>query len=687
MTDPLKLASEFPAADYASWRQLAEAGLKGASFDRKLVTRMLDGFNIQPLYTNDDQDDATRLIHQVLCATVDAEDAASGWDIRQLHAHPDSKSVNAAILDDLENGATSVLLRLDAAARAGADVTSGDAGIDGIAIHCLADLDATLDDVYTNLATVAIDAGAAAIPAAALLAARLEKDAENSTDADDDFASDAAPAFNIDPIGTLAATGSLPVSADEAIKQAADIAADLIDRFPHATAITVNGAPFYNAGATDGQELACLLAGGVTYLRALTDTGMVIDQAAGAIAFNVAVGTDFFAGIAKLRALRLMWSRVLSASGVDDATITINAVSAEMALSKVDPWVNMLRTTVTSLSAGLGGADSVICLPYDHLIGLPDGFARRIARNTQLILQEESNVHRVIDPAGGSWFIENLTRELASNAWGRFQSLEARGGIIKALADGSLQKEIAEIWQTRESRVATRRDPLTGVSEFPNITEAKVTCDTPDLATIRKEAKARQTGFKGAIGNNLEDLITAAKSGATIAQMYEALYGKAAGTTIDPLPTHRLSESFETLRDRADAHKASKGRFPQIFLANLGPVAKHTARAMFARNFFEAGGIEAITNNGFADAREAAKAFGESGAKIAVICGSDPQYADMAADVAQSLKQAGATRIYLAGHPGDARADYEAAGIDDFIFIGADVLAICETALSHLGVK
>jgi methylmalonyl-CoA mutase len=678
MTDPLKLASEFPAADYASWRQLAESGLKGASFDKKLVTRMLDGFAMQPLYTNDDQDDATRLIHQVLCAAVDAKDAASGWDIRQLHDHPDPKSVNAAILDDLENGATSVLLCLDAAARTGADITSGDAGIDGIAIHCLADLDAILDDVYTNLATVALDAGAAAIPAAALLAARLEKDGQNSADADDDFASDAAPAFNIDPIGTLAATGCLPVSADDAIKQAADIAADLIDRFPHATAITVNGAPFYNAGATDGQELACLLAGGVTYLRALTDTGMVIDQAAGAIAFNVAVGTDFFAGIAKLRALRLMWSRVLSASGVDDATITINAVSAEMALSKVDPWVNMLRTTVTSLSAGLGGADSVICLPYDHLIGLSDGFARRIARNTQLILQEESNVHRVID---------NLTRELASNAWGRFQSLEAKGGIIKALADGSLQKEISEIWQNRANRVATRRDPLTGVSEFPNITEAKVTCDAQDLTTIRKEAKARQTGFKDAIGISLEDLITAAKSGATIAQMYEALYGKAAGTTIDPLPTHRLSESFETLRDRADAHKASTGKFPQIFLANLGPVAKHTARAMFARNFFEAGGIEAITNNGFADASDAAKAFGESGARIAVICGSDPQYADMAADIAKALKQAGATRIYLAGHPGDARAHYEAAGIDDFIFIGADVLAICETALSHLGVK
>lgn len=675
MSDPLKLASEFPSADYASWRKLAEEALKGAPFDKKLVTNMLDGFAVQPIYTGDDEDDATRLIHEVLNASVEPRETVTGWDIRQLHTHPDPKATNAAILEDLENGATSVTLKLDAAARNGREINSGDVGMDGIAIHCLADLKVALDDVYTNLATVGLDAGAAAIPAAALLAAHI---------ADSDGADEAAPAFNIDPIGTLAATGTLPCAANDAVNHAASIAVELIDLFPLATALSVNGTPYYNAGATDGQELACLLASGVTYLRALTETGMAVDQAAGAIVFNVAIGTDFFAGIAKLRALRMMWSRVLCASGAEDATITINAISAEMALTKVDPWVNMLRTTVTSFAAGLGGADSVVCLPYDHLIGLPDGFARRIARNTQLILQEESNVHRVIDPAGGSWFIENLTKELATAAWTKFQSLEATGGILSAIASGTLKTEIDAIWQARQKRLATRRDPLTGVSEFPNITEAKVTCDTPDLDAIRAEGKARQTDFAGTVGSDLASMIEAARSGATIGHIFADLYGASAETRISQLPAHRLSENYEHLRQRADAHKSKTGSFPQVFLANLGKVAQHTARASFARNFFETGGIEAITNNGFEDAKSVAQGFDDSGAKIAVICGSDPQYGDMAADVAKALKSSGASLVYLAGHPGDARSDYQAAGIDEFIHVGSDVLGICETALDHL---
>ena len=675
MTDPLKLASEFPSADYAAWRTLAEEALKGASFEKKLVAKTLDGFALQPLYTKGDQDADTRLIHDVLSASVEPRETVTGWDIRQLHSHPDPIVTNAAVLDDLENGATSILLKLDAAARKGREISSGEVGVDGIAIHCLADLECTLSDVYTNLATIALDGGAAAIPAAAMLAARMT---------DEDGASEAAPAFNIDPIGTLASTGTLPCSTDDALRQTANITAELIDLFPMGTAISVNGAPYYNAGATDGQELACLLASGVAYLRALTDTGMAVDQAAGAMVFNVAIGTDFFAGIAKLRALRLMWTRILAASGAEDASISINAVSAEMAMSKVDPWVNMLRTTVTSFAAGLGGADSVVCLPYDHLIGLPDGFTRRIARNTQLILQEESNVHRVIDPAGGAWFIENMTRDLAKAAWAKFQSLEASGGIVAALANGSLKKDIEAVWHTREERVANRRDPLTGVSEFPNISEAKVTCDAPDLDAVQANGKARQTKYTETVGSSLSSLMEAARKGATIGHMYTDLYGTSAATTVPALTPHRLSEPYEALRKRADGYKAKTGTFPQIFLANLGKVAQHTARAMFARNFFEAGGIEAITNTGFADATSVAKAFTASGAKIAVICGSDPQYGDMADDVASTLKTAGASLVYLAGHPGDARAGYEAAGIDDFIYVGTDVPDTCRTAMDHL---
>lgn len=222
------------------------------------------------------------------------------------------------------------------------------------------------------------------------------------------------------------------------------------------------------------------------------------------------------------------------------------------------------------------------------------------------------------------------------------------------------------------------------MSEFPNIAETKVTCERPDLEAIIADAKARQTKFDGTVGNSLNAMIEAARSGATIGHMFTDLYGTSAATCIGALPAHRLAERYEALRKRSDAHKAKTGFFPQVFLANLGKVAQHTARASFARNFFEAGGIEAITNNGFATADDVATAFGNSGAKIAIICGSDAQYADMVADVAKALKAKGASMVYLAGQPGDARSDYEAAGINEFVFVGADVLAICGTALDHL---
>lgn len=684
MTDQsLKLASEFPPADYAAWRKLAETALNGAPFDKKLVTHLRDGFDVQPIYTADDLDGATAQIHDGLVATskqlpAGDDTGATGWDIRQLHAHPAPKTVNDAILEDLENGVTSVLLRLDHAARFGNGPSGDDAGLGGVMIYNLDDLNSALNGVYTNLAPIALDGGAAAIPFAALLAARMGHE---------DNAADAAPAFNLDPIGTLASEGYCPTNIEDALEQTASFAHSIAAKLPNATAVNVNSTCWFNAGATDSMELAIALATGLAYFRALVKAGMDGTRAAANITFTTAIGTDFFAGIAKLRALRLMWRRILQASGLENGPVTITAISADQIMTKVDPWVNMLRTTVTSFAAGLGGADSVVCLPYDHAIGLPDSFSRRIARNTQLILQEESNVHRVIDPAGGSWFIENLTRDLAQNAWQKFQEIEGNGGITNAVENGSLAREIADLWQKRENRLATRRDPLTGVSEFPNIEEAAVTCELPDIAALRATATSRPTPSLGAIGHGFADLVTTATKGANIAQLFAALYGDATPTRITPLAQHRLSESFEGNRRRASAHQQETGKAPQIFLCNIGRVAEHTARASFSRNFFGAGGIEAIANNGFATGHDAANAFGESGAKIAIICGSDTQYAEHAAEMAKALKAAGASRIFLAGHPGDNRAAFEAAGIDDFIFMGSDVIATTTATLDHLGVK
>lgn len=668
----LKLGAEFPEPSLETWRELAVASLKGASFEKVLVSSLFDGIKLQPLYTVEDLEADSRSIHEVMVASCAHPGA---WGIRQLHRHPDPAFTNRALLADLENGADSLLIEFDSASRHGrlaADETAGEAGV---MLYCLEDVKLALDGFHFSMAAIGIEAGTAAIPAAALLAAAAAEVADS-----------ARLELNLDPLGNLASTGFLPTDIESSLAELGQIALDVAKQYPLATVVRVNTTRWSDAGATDGTELAIAVASGVVYLRTMVEAGMSVSKAANRIRFAVAVGTDFFSGIAKLRALRLMWNRVLEASGAS-SRVNIDAVSAEHVLSKNDPWVNLLRNTVSSFAAGAGGADTVMCLPFDHAIGLPDDFSQRMARNTQLILLEESNVHQVLDPAGGSFYLESLTRELASVAWGKFREMEKSGGLIPRLRDGSLVREVAGMWAARQKRLATRRDPLTGVSEFPNIDEEAIQTLQPDLLELRQAAQARLTTFSGSIGRSFADLIAAARAGANIQQLYRTLYGESAGESVPALVAHRQAEDFEALRERVERHKAAGGTRAEIFLANIGRIAEHTARASFARNFFEAGGIKAFTTDGFADADAMGKAFRASQARMAVICGSDTQYESFAEPFARVLKDSGAIRVFLAGRPGDKADAYARAGIDEYVGLGSDVLAICHRALENLGVK
>jgi methylmalonyl-CoA mutase len=309
-----------------------------------------------------------------------------------------------------------------------------------------------------------------------------------------------------------------------------------------------------------------------------------------------------------------------------------------------DPNTNMLRTTVATFAAGVAGAASLTVLPYTAALGLPDAFARRVARNTQSILIEESNLHRVADPAAGSGLVDTETRQLAELAWGLFQAIEAEGGMIAALRSGSFHMAVAATAKKRSEAIAKRREPVTGVSEFPNVAEtapAVMTIDPPKARTA--ETVEHVTRFA----------------------------------------PHALGEAYEGLRDRADAASTR----PKIFLANLGRIAAFTARATWAKNFFEAGGIAAIGNDGFASLADMVAAFKASGAKAAVICSSDAVYAEQAVDAAVALKDAGAGPLYLAGKPVDAdsKAAYTAAGIVGFVHVGVDVVATLSETLDKLG--
>ncbi|MFJ9407874.1 methylmalonyl-CoA mutase small subunit [Streptomyces sp. NPDC101393] len=619
----LPLAAAFPDADREQWQRLVEGVLRksgvteaaGAAAEDALATELQDGIRIRPLYTAEDHTAA--LGHPGFPPFVRAGrpegTTVSGWDVRQRHEHTDPQRANESVLADLENGVTSLWL------------TVGDGGVP------VTGLAEALKGVYLDLATVVLDAGADFATAAEELL-RL-------------YAASGVPAGEVagnlgaDPLGLVARTGDdggLRTHLDAAARLAVRCAAEA----PGLRTLAVDALPYHEAGGSAAEELGASLATGVAYLRELTAAGLDVDAAAAQLEFRYAATADQFLTIAKLRAARRLWARVAEVCGVSPAAAAQrqHAVTSTVMMTRRDPWVNMLRTTVAGLSAGVGGADAVTVLPFDAALGLPDAFARRIARNTQSVLLEESHLSKVIDPAGGSWYVEQLTDELARAGWAWFQEIEGAGGLAAALRSGLIRERLAATWQRRSQDLARRREPITGVSEFPHLAEP---------AVHRDPAPAPVGGG---------------------------------------LPRVRRDDAYETLRSRSDAHLAATGDRPKVFLAALGPVATHTARVAFAANLFQAGGIETVQEPASVDAESVAEAFTRSGARIACLCAGDAVYGEQAAAVAAALRSAGALRVHLAGKPGERREEYVQAGVDSFVFAGCDAVEVLSSALDVMEV-
>ncbi|MFP3968006.1 methylmalonyl-CoA mutase subunit beta [Actinomadura fulvescens] len=602
--EELDLAAAFPPAERDRWRELVKGVLRksGAAADDTpldeieglLARDSYDGVPIAALYTRDDTvPGRPGLAPYVREVRPDGEGLA-GWDVRQRHVHPDPAVTRQAVLADLENGATSVWLTLGAA---------------GLPVAALPE---ALRDVYLDLAPVVLDAGSDTAEAAeALFALAQERDQ----------AANVSGNLGADPLGLKARTGG----PDAGLGRVAELAARCVRDFPKLRAVTVDGTVYHDAGGSDTEELGAAVAAGVAYLRALTDAGLSVDEAFGQLEFRLAVNADQFLSIAKLRAARRLWRRVAEVSGAADGTVMrVHAVTSSAMMTRRDPWVNMLRTTVAAFAAGIGGADAVTVQPFDARLGLPDDFARRIARNTQTLLLEESSLARVVDPAGGSWYVERLTEDLAQAAWAWFTDIEKAGGLAAALGSGLVADRLAATWARRRKDIARRKAPLTGVSEFPNLNEK-----LPE----RSPAPEQPDGG---------------------------------------LPLVRYAQDFEALRDRSDAHAEATGARPKVFLATLGPIAVHTARASFAANLFQAGGIETVSG--------APEEFAGSGAAVACLCSSDRLYAERAADAARILKDAGAIKVWLAG-----KGSFD--GVDAQIFAGCDAVEVLETTLHDLGVS
>jgi len=708
MLDPeFSLGDDFPPASYDEWRALAEADLEGASFEQKLVTHTYEGIDIQPVYTRRDrpgEDDPNGFpgLPPFVRGSRPLGAVRTGWDLRPEHAHPDPAVTNLAILDDLQGGATSLLLRLDVAARNGLDpddpAAAELAGRDGLMAYDAADLGMALANVHLDLVGVTMEAGAAFLPAAAMLVALWRRQGGTSDQA--------RGAFNADPLAVLARDGQLPVPAEAALTLMANLAAWTAQNYPQVTAVRVGTAPYHHAGATAAQDVGFGMATAVEYLRAMTSgvnpaARLDVDTAARQILFGISLGTHHFLAIAKLRAARRLWARVVEACGgsPDARAMRVHARVSKRVLTLRDPYVNLLRNTVACFAAGIGGAEAITSVPFDAVAGPPDALSRRIARNTVLVLQEEARLHRVIDPPGGSWYLDWLTDQVANKAWGIFQEVERGGGMLRAIQSGWVAKQIDSAFAPRARNLARRKEGITGVSEFPNVGEAPVVRPAPDRISLRAEATRRLASARRGnpaltalaadwrdAGPTTATVVEAAEQGASIGQLARALGFHAEPTVIPPLSPHPFAEPFEELRAASDSWQAVHGKRPRVFLANMGSAAHHTARATYAKNFFEAGGFEVIGNNGFRAAAAATKAFTDSGASVAVICSSDKLYPEVVPEVAPNLKAAGARTVVLAGNPGANEPAWRGAGVDRFIFIKCDVLATLREMLREEGV-
>lgn len=604
--DSLALAGEFAPATREQWLKLVDGVLKGAPFER-LVQTTRDGLKIDPLYRG--RPDA-----QPLAAR------RGPWEIVQRVDHPDPAKANAQALDDLENGATALLLVF-----AGGPSAFG-FGLDGSE----ASIARALEGVYLDAVTIETDLSPQFKDAGHTLASLVKKQNVSPDKA--------SIRLNYDPIGAKALAGSTPMSWRDLAPIFAAMVRTLHDQGFKGPFAAANGRIVHGAGGSEAQELAFALSSAIAYLRALEAGGISPDAARRLVYFRLAADADQFLTMAKFRALRKLWARVEDACGLVPEPAFISAETAWRIMTQRDVNVNMLRTTIAALAAGLGGADAISVLPHTIALGLPDAFARRVSRNTQLILLEESNLAKVSDPAAGSGGLEEMTDQLCNAAWALFQDIEAAGGAADAIESGFIQKKVALVSAERQAAVAKRKDSLTGTSDYPNIAET---------------------------------------SGGVLDVPRVSVPPLPAAKTFAALSPSRLSEPFERLRDASDAALVAHGKRPTVALVELGSAADFTARANFAKNLFEAGGIETIAVTG-------AEAFKKSGALLACLCSSDEVYEREAQNAANSIAEAGAKFIYLAGRPKDPKP-FQDAGIKGFIYAGCDALAVLQQAHDILG--
>ncbi len=614
-----KLFTDFAPVTTDEWEAKINADLKGRDYERALVWKTYEGFKVRPYYREENLKDLNYLdtLPGEFPFVRGNKKRDNGWLVRQNIFVTDFADANKKALDILGKGVTSLGFLFNDCNK----ITK-------------ADLAVLLKDICLEAAEINLVCPTDSSNCAKLFA---EFVAEGKWENKNVIAS-----ASIDPLGTFVLTGKLN---NNVLAQLADTIEE-VKLLPQFRTISVHGKFFANSGSSIVQELAFSLAQGAEYLDMLTDDGIEIDDVANAIKFNFGIGSNYFMEIAKLRAARLLWAQIVNTynpKSNDSAKLIAHSETNRFNKTIYDPYVNMLRTQTEAMSAALGGAHSITVLPFDAIYEEPTEFSERIARNQQALLKEESYLDKIVDPAAGSYYIENLTNSLINEAWKLFLEVQEKGGFIAAFREGFIQNEIKTTTAKRDKNIALRRENLLGTNQFPNFNE-KI-----------------ETEFDGSLFNAVD--LTADDA------------------EVETLKPYRGAQPFEALRYTTDVYSKTNKR-PVAFMLTIGNLTYRKARAQFSCNFFAVAGFTVIDNNGFKTVEEGVAAAKKAGADIVVVCSSDDEYAEIVPEVAAQLDN---EIVVVAGAPA-CKAELEKKGITNFIHVKSNLLEELKAYQTKLGI-
>jgi methylmalonyl-CoA mutase len=684
-----ELKTTFPSHSYQEWREAAEALLKGKPFEKLLVTPTYEGFDLQPIFRKEDLDALTFCrdfpgAGSYVRARNSSGNYLSRWKISQEQPAHSAEKLNDSLKKEIKGGVDEINILLDVASQKGIDpdqAATGEVGGCGLSLTTLADLEKALNGIDIQSLSLFIQSGTSGLAVLSLLKAYCEKKGIAFQTIQGNIGSD--------PIGSWARYGSLPMGIEGALSETAEVVRTLSETGSAMGGIYVDGNVYHNAGASATQELGFTLAAANEYLRALTAKGLSVEEIASSMRFGLGIGSHYFLEIGKFRAARMLWARILKAWGAsfENLPIHLHARTSIWNKTKIDPYVNMLRVTSEAFSAVIGGCDSMHIGPFDEVLRLPDDFSRRIARNVHFVLGEECELTRVIDPAGGSYYVEWLTDQIAEKAWQWFQKVEAEGGLIESLKKGTAQKAISDVVQKRIANVEKRRDVIVGTNQYPNSTEKLLDPRPVDYAGFQKERGTKVAAMRGKAALT-GDLVKGFTQGATIGEIYAGLRkGASESDRIEVIPIRRASESYEKLRSASIAYAGKNGHAPQIFQANWGPSRSYRLRADWTSAFFQAGGFELLNDTDFDSVEKLLEALKLSKSKVVVITSTDDAYAEKVVEIAQAIQSLDSSiYIIVAGAPDAQEASWRAAGVADFVNVRVNNYEMLAMLHKKLGV-